>query len=205
MFDNVRNHDLARDDRPLDLRSKKSYEMIRAEVGLQLKVIVLSEWLYGYWQHFVGGKNVAHRLKNCEGCAAGIEQRWYGYLCVMGIKSGDIAVLQLTAKCYQRCEEYFGEHNTLRGAHLTVTRRTAKKNAKVMAVFRPSGLAPNKLPEEIEVELFPRTLWSQHRPDQSDLLIQQALPISDVPQQIADRLAADASPTSNGRRRTKKG
>lgn len=113
-------------------------------------VIVLSNKIEWVPTHYYKGRTIPHLNRGCVPCADNREIRWHGYFYVMGSKSFNIWILQVTPAIEENLKAGILRAGKLRGLGITIERKGRKANGELELSTRgmyQHPLPPDDLPE----------------------------------------------------------
>jgi hypothetical protein len=120
----------------------------RADATGLLKMLCLSNDIFGVRTHFLNGRTGPCRKKDCRGCKHGLRSRWKGYLLCIDLSNDQQLVFEFTPPAARSLNASFEKHGTLRGSRLIAQRSSNKPNGRVIvSVTAPQVLGPSACPD----------------------------------------------------------
>lgn len=166
------------------------HRLIRAPERGGLTAVILSDDLVGCPVHYARGRTRACERPACEWCADGLTPRWTGYLSILGIQSGRIDILEVTAAAAAPLIRARSTRGSLRGLRVDVSRRNNRHNGRIILTVSVHTDDYDSLPPPCDVIAFLTKLWSA-APKKHEDATHQTTP--------ATRAAARAGRSPNGR------
>lgn len=148
-------------NRPPEGEYSDAYRLIRVPATTPIMGIVTSADIIGTQTHFWRGRTRPHTQTHCEACEAGNEPRWHGYVSIMGTKTGEHAILELTPTTVKTIEKWIAEHGSIRGATIIASRLGKKINGRILVQLKPTIDQARELPKPIDIPKALLRLWQQ--------------------------------------------
>lgn len=133
--------------------------LIRVPISGGIDGITINHTLLGTTTHWDGRRTTACIGRDCPFCRDGHVGRWHAYVPLYSIRSGKIAVVQITQIAAKNLEADAARYGALRGLLLQLSRAQKRINARILIEVRPMPLPPGDLPEPLDVPRFMASIW----------------------------------------------
>jgi hypothetical protein len=140
----------------VDILSPKAQSKVHA--------ISLSARPCGVWVHFFDGRShpCLQSKLTCEGCRRLEGKRWKCYLAAINPVNNEYAILEITEGAYHKCPQLANEQYNLRGALITLIRRSINPKGPVICTVDPRP-SSSKLPPEFNLAEALENVWTKGR------------------------------------------
>jgi hypothetical protein len=135
------------------------YSLLRTPIGRPLVAVITTDQPLGCRTHFYLHRTVPCEMPSCPPCADGYSSRWHCYLGVYSPKTGDQAILELTANAAEPLLKYYRDHSHLRGVKIKAERRGIRTNSPVVLSLLNECLDHNLLPPPPDLKSALAKIW----------------------------------------------
>jgi len=144
-----------------DPEQRTMYPIYTPKVGRDVMVVILGACLHGVFTHFYENQSrpCISPADACEGCIAGRNRRWKGFLAVWDRAKGRLALAEITQEAYLRCPAFESYKGALRGKTLRLVRAGTANNARVTATIAMYAGPPGSLPPAFNVQSALERIW----------------------------------------------
>jgi hypothetical protein len=140
---------------------------------------VLSYDVDGDYVHFVRGRSLKCKPKDCEPCKRNVERRWRGYLICANARTRAITLVELTAAAMGPIDIYFRKVRTLRGALLETKRIPEKINGRLYSTITEGAQDIASFPKVPSVRSILRKLWGLPKADEGNEIVNRKIRVDD--------------------------
>lgn len=127
---------------PREDQKTYGWKIVRASPGKQLKLMVLSEDVFGIDTHYWERRTGPCREVDCPACLAGYDARWKGYVLAVDTSTHQNIVLEFTPPAFPAMDEGLKKYGSMRGMLISVGRAKATFNGTVQIVVRDRTIIP---------------------------------------------------------------
>jgi hypothetical protein len=138
--------------------------LIRTPAKRQLVATVTAHELTGTATHWYNGRTVPCENEVCQPCLDGVPWRWHAYVACVIHNSTEHVLLEITAQATEQFLIYQKAYGTLRGCMFQASRDRERPNGRVIIQCKPTGLKPEQIPPEPNVEHALSILWNLPQP-----------------------------------------
>lgn len=135
-------------------------EMLRIPAkGLTRAIIFTNEMLalpVHFWQ---GVTTPCFQPAHCDPCELGREYRWKAWHGVWNSKTGQVRILELTARANKCIEDLANKHGTTRGIEIQAHRVGGRENGRIVIDCRTISLSGFDLPDNIDLRPILCNIW----------------------------------------------
>ncbi len=144
-------------------RSRNDTWVQRVRPGERLKVVILSEVLWGMHCHWTGARSVecTKAEKACVGCERQLPTRWKGGLHVWDLGRRESYFVEITPRAARRIVEQTENRSTLRGVCIELSRSGTKVNGRLVVQIVDMSIDMKRLPAGQAVSPALQWLWSR--------------------------------------------
>ena len=135
------------------------YRICRTPTKGQLGGVILNQHVLGTGTHYSVGRTQPCFEAGCELCARAIRRDWHGYLFLMGRKSREIIILELTAGPACRLYDEFKRLRTLRGLEILMSRANDQPNGRVICRIGERVANVEELPTVPDIRTMMESIW----------------------------------------------
>lgn len=138
---------------------KRGFEIVRIGPGKKIRCVVLSDVLICRRTHYVRRATVPCHDFGCEFCGRNVAGRWYGWLAVLEVDTGQTRILELPAAPLDTVVFFQRDVGTLRGAELRCKRSGKEINGPVWVDLARPTVGVDLLPAAPDVQLCLLRMW----------------------------------------------
>jgi hypothetical protein len=146
------------DDQPTPVR------LIRVGPKQPLEIVITAEQVLGVYTHWYTGRTVPCTRPTCDACQLGNEPRWHGYVSAISCRTGEHAIVELTATATPIFERWRQSHSTIRGAKATLARLGKRPNGRVIVKLDADDVPGRILPEQLDLQRLLTRVWRWQAP-----------------------------------------
>lgn len=143
---------------PSEFRPCK-YRILRTPVGSSISGIILSENVLGTATHYLGGRTQPCIGSLCPCATKPIRQDWHGYVYLLGKKTREIVIFEITAGPALKLNENWNRYKTIRGLEVLFSRTGTNTNGKVICNCGDLVRNADELPSVPDITEMMSAIW----------------------------------------------
>jgi len=121
--------------------------------------VIVNEVVFGTGPHYANGRTQPCFEAGCENCLKMCRRDWHGYFFLMGKKTREVVIFEVTAGPACRLYEEYKKYRTLRGLECCFLRANDQPNGRVIVRFGDKVANVHDLPEVPDIRETMENIW----------------------------------------------
>jgi hypothetical protein len=150
---------MAFQNRPPSVITFRCLDLVRCPPRGGLRGLLTCERSIGTYTHYFGGKTVPCGDSLCAACDAQCAKRWHSYVSLYTPAPEKHVICEITLAAAEELWAFEDQNESIREAHLTLSRRGDRDNGRVSTAFSWAHKGKLRLPYAPDLEQQLRVIW----------------------------------------------